>query len=143
MFIMAFFEPKRSFKGIKIKHELEGLKQFLRDDKANRTADLLKRDEYYFETIYPYAIALGLDKSWMNRIETFEMDYAPYWYVYHDPMMHSRRPNMSDFNKDFSIPEIKSVFTSVQASNTSGGSGGGGFSGGSAGGGFGGGGGSW
>jgi len=94
--------------------------------------------------MYPYAIAFGIDKTWLQNMKSHDLA-APYWYTYDNSHSSSSRPTYNDFSKDFDVPEIKSVFTSYPASASgSSGSGGssGGFSGG-AGGGFGGGGGSW
>lgn len=91
----------------------------------------------YFERLFPYAVAFGLEKSWMDRMETYDID-PPYWYGYHENS--NSRPVMGDFSQSFDVQEIKSVFTSYPQSTSSSS---GGFSGGSAGGGYGGGGSSW
>lgn len=147
-FVIHSRKPKLSEKGLYIKDELEGLKNHLENSDPIKINELLTENPSYFEKIYPYAIALGVDKTWMKKIE--EMDIPePHWYGRHSshPLYAttSNRGRMSDFSKNFSVPAISSVFAS--APHPQGGSGGrssgGGFGGGGAGGGFGGGGSSW
>ena len=138
-FVIHFLRPKRSEKGLRYKAELDALKRTLETSSGEETARLIKENPNYFEKLYPYAIALGIDKTWLHKMQDHDV-YAPYWYGYYGHP-HQSQISMNDFSKSFSVPEIKSVFTSVPAGSSSGG--GGGFSGGSAGGGFGGGGGSW
>lgn len=136
--VIRFLRPKRSDKGLRIKAELDALKKHLEEDSGELSVNLIQKDKAYFEKIYPYAIALGVDKSWLSKMQNYDIP-APYWYSYYGhPVGHSVA--MKDFSNNFSVQEIKSVFTSHPSSSGSGG----GFSGGSAGGGFGGGGGgSW
>jgi len=143
-FILYSFKPKKSELGIQIKNHLLGLKQFLENSPQEKTAELISKHPNYFEHMYPYAIAFGIDKTWLQNMKSHDLA-APYWYTYDNNHSSSSRPTYNDFSKDFDVPEIKSIFTSYPASASgSSGSGGssGGFSGG-AGGGFGGGGGSW
>lgn len=139
-FVFHFVPAKKSKKGIVIKNHLLGLRNFLKNIDAEKTEDLLLDHPNYFEDIFPYAVAFGLEKSWLEKIESLDLD-APSWYAY-EGTNGTSTATMASFSKDFSIPTIKSVFTSAPAS-TSGASSGGGFSGGSAGGGIGGGGSSW
>jgi uncharacterized membrane protein YgcG len=142
MFIMYGMEPKKSELGIRIHRHLEGLKQFLVKSPEEATGQLLNKYPTYFEHIYPYAIALGIDQTWVNKMKEYEVN-TPHWYSYHDHTHVNTRPSFNDFSKDFSVPEIKSVFTSYPASSSGSASGGGFSGGGGAGGGFGGGGSSW
>jgi len=139
-FVMYAKEPKKSDLGIRIHRHLVGFKQFLENSPPDTTQKLLDKHPGYFEHIYPYAIAFGIDKTWLNRMKNFNIN-APYWYIYQGNNTTHTNPTLDSFSKDFSVPEIKSVFTSAPAPST--GSSGGGFSGGGAGGGFGGGGSSW
>ncbi|MBT8189667.1 MAG: DUF2207 domain-containing protein, partial [Bacteroidia bacterium] len=140
IFIIHFLTPKKSEKGLYILRQLLGLEKFLKDGDPSKTSELLKQDPNYFEKLFPYAIAFGLDQSWMNKMESFDIP-PPYWFGYHNPSV-GRKPSYGDFSKSFDVPKMKSIFTSQPAAPSSG-STGGGFSGGSAGGGFGGGGSSW
>jgi uncharacterized membrane protein len=139
-FIMYAKEPKKSDLGIRIHRHLVGFKEFLVNSPQDTTQKLLDKHPKYFEHIYPYAIAFGIDKTWLNRMKELDIN-APYWFIYHGAHGTYSQPTLDSFSKDFSIPEITSVFTSAPA--PTGGASGGGFSGGGAGGGFGGGGGSW
>jgi len=142
-FVMYAKEPKKSDLGIKIHRHLVGLKQFLQNSPEEVTQKLLNEYPQYFEHIYPYAIALGIDKTWLKHMKEYDIN-APHWYGYYGNNNYSNSsPSFNDFSKDFSIPEIKSVFTSAPASRSGSGGSGGGFSGGGAGGGFGGGVSSW
>jgi len=141
-FIFHFVPAKKSKKGIAIRNHLIGLRNFLKNIDAQKTEELLLDHPNYFEEIFPYAVAFGLEKSWIQKIDTLNLD-APRWYTYEDinVSQNVQRASMTSFGNEFSIPTIKSVFTSAPTSP--GGSPGGGFSGGRAGGGFGGGGSSW
>ena len=140
--IIHFLRPKRTDKGIRIRSHLIKLKRFLASANPEETKSMLDRDPLYFDKLYPYAIALGVDQTWINNIKDSDI-YGPSWYGYnHHTHHHQSHVPIKNFSNEFSVAEIKSVFTSYPQSS-SGGSSGGGFSGGSAGGGFGGGGGSW
>ncbi len=140
IFILYFFRPKMSDKGIKLKSHLVSLKKALLEMNPVKTDEILKSNPSYFEQIYPFAIALGIDKTWLKNIESLDLP-APHWYSYYNYSDSSRKIPLNEFSRTFSVKEIKSVFTSVPASSRS--SSGSSFSGGSAGGGFGGGGSSW
>lgn len=144
LFVMHFLRPKYSEKGLILKQKLDALKQSLKNSSPEKNLELMKSNPGYFEMIFPFAIALGVDSTWLSKFKDYDLP-APYWYGYYGPHhTHHSSASMNDFSSGFSIPEIKSVFTSYPASSGTGGSsGGGGFSGGSSGGGFGGGGGSW
>ena len=135
-----FASPKKSAKGIAIKNHLLGLRQVLENLDAFRTQELIKENPNYFEKLFPFAVAFGLDKSWMDKVKDADLQ-APSWYGYEGVNVVTGATSLNTFNSEFSVPEIKSVFTSMPVS--SGSSSSGGFSGGSAGGGFGGGGSSW
>ncbi len=141
LIVIHFVKPKKSEKGMRIQSQLEGLKSFLQSGTDNNIEDVLRRHPDYFEKIYPYAIAFGIDKTWIDKMKDFNVG-TPQWYAYETSSANQVSPSYSDFSKDFNVQKIKSVFTSAPASSSGSGSSGGGFSG-SAGGGFGGGGSSW
>ncbi len=141
VFIIHFLTPKKSKDGIALQFHMLGLKQFLEKGDAQKTESLVRENPNYFEKMLPFAIAFGLDQSWMKKMEEYDIP-APHWYAYNIPGMY-HQPNYKDFSQSFNVPEIKSVFTSAPASTGSSSSGGGFSGGGSAGGGFGGGGSSW
>ena len=139
--IIHFQSPKKSHKGVLIQSQLLALKKFMKEDSGAKTYELSQSYPGYFEKMLPYAIAFGLDKSWLSKLEEYNVG-VPHWYYYSDPMHSSTRPNFGHFSKSFDVPQMKSVFTSQPASSSS--SSGGGFSsGGGAGSGFGGSTGSW
>lgn len=143
LFIIYFMEPKYSQTGIRIKNHLLGLEQFLKNHDGTDYPELMRKDPKYFDKIFPYAVALGIDTNFLKYFGN-HVDYAPNWYGYHNGlgMNMIAGSSMRSFSKNFDVKEISSVFTAVK-SPEGGGSGGGGFSGGgSVGGGFGGGGGS-
>ena len=138
--VIHFLRPKRSTSGLELESYLRGFRQFLKDPPQETLNRLLESDERYFEKVYPFAVAFGLDKSFSSMVENHHT-HAPYWFYFHGPHQHHSRPTIHDFNKDFNVRSIQSAFVSQPSGS---GSGTGGFSGGSSGGGFGGGGGgSW
>ena len=142
--IIHSIRPKLSQAGIRLSNHLQGLKRHLTNGDQSVINRLLSKDPDYLHNIYPYAIALGVDKEWTNKLKDIETS-SPYWFGYNSthPYYAANAGNSNgNFYSDFNVPEIKSVFVSMPRS-TSSGSSGGGFSGGGAGGGFGGGGSSW
>lgn len=95
-------------------------------------------DPNYFDKVYPYAVALNLDKSFVQKVKTFHPQ-GPTWYGWYGiPVMTGQRTTMEDFGKEFEPKEITTAFNSVpmpESGSFSGGSSGGGFSGGGFGGG--------
>jgi len=141
--IIHSLRPKLSQAGIRLSNHLEGLKQHLSNGDQGVISRLLSKDPEYLHKVYPYAIALGVDKAWTNKLKDMETT-NPYWFGYHSTHPYYATNTVTsrgDFYSDFNVPEIKSVFVSMPQNTGSGTSGG--FSGGGAGGGFGGGGGSW
>lgn len=145
LFIIYFTEPKHSQTGIRIKNHLLGLKQFLENHDGSDYPDLMRKDPKYFDKIFPYAVALGIDTNFLKWFGD-HVDYSPHWYGYHNNLGANIAigSSMRSFSKNFDVKEITSVFSSVQTPAGSGSGSSGGFSGGggSVGGGFGGGGGS-
>ncbi len=136
-FVIHFLPKKRSEKGRRLQAYLKAFKAFLEDGAPSKVSELISADPKYFEKVFPFAVALGVDKSWTSKLA--EMDYhAPHWYYYGTHPVPSK-VKMSQFSDAFNVKEISSVFRSAPSSSGSSGSSGG-FSGGGAGGG---GGGSW
>jgi len=146
-FISHFLSPKLSDYGRDLMRQLYSFRETIKNPDRDAISQILKKDPKYFEYIFPYAIAFGMEKNWMKQ--TDGLFSVPLWYGYygagfgHDDVS-SQQASFSDFTEGFQPREVQQVFTSAPAS-ASGGSGGG-FSGGGghSGGGFGGGGGgSW
>lgn len=142
LFIIYFLRPKYSATGSDIIAKLKGLESFLDQSSGHQYDELLKKDPKYFDKIYPYAVALGLDKKFLKTFNS-QTSYQPHWYYHQDSSNGTMftTVNTSSLADSFDVEEIGSVFGSVRPSE-SGGSGGFSSSGGSVGGGFGGGGGS-
>lgn len=143
LIIISFTRPKMSDIGARIHSKLEGLRAFLNKSDGTAYAKLMEKDPKYFDKIFPYAVAFGLDKSFLSTFNE-AVQYEPSWYQY--PMMGSTigttRPTSGTFADNFDVKEISSVFSAVKPVPSSGRSGGSFGGGGSVGGGFGGGGGS-
>lgn len=144
-FIIHFLRPRLSQEGEDAYLQIHRFKNFLASSSTTNVNELLEKDPDYFDRMYPYAVALGLDSPFTQKFEGSTMG-VPEWYIldqyyYHNTMHHSP---FHHFSEQFKPTEIKEVFNSAPAASStgSGGAGGGGFSGGSSGGGFGGGGGS-
>lgn len=119
--------------GQDVKDRLDGLKKFLEDVPPSEIDSLVHHDPRYFDKMLPFAVAFGIEKSFIPKFET-AMTAMPIWY-----MSTGSSRGFDGFVETFDTEVIDSAFTSSPAS--SGGSGGGGFS--SGGGVGGGGGGSW
>lgn len=132
-----------SEKGKLYHHQLKGFYAFLKNDQNGQYQNIMEKDPLYFDKVYPYAVALKLDKSFVQKVKPYQQ-FAPIWYGYYGMFGMGQRSTMEDFDHDFQPKEITSAFSVTHDPSTTS-SGGGGFSGGgSSGGGFGGGGGgSW
>ena len=144
LFIIYFSTPKMSRRGEEKYKHIHRFRNFLKSDSPENVDKLLEKDPSYFEKMYPYAVAFGLDQIYNQKFEA-SMNHAPSWFYYHtlDSSYDDATPMsaFNDFSSQFQPSEIKQVFNSTPPSSDS--SSGGGFSGGgSSGGGFGGGGGS-
>jgi uncharacterized membrane protein YgcG len=135
--VLTTLSYKLTEKGQRVNQDLLGFYTFLKNKDDYDYSQLIKDDPKYFEKVFPYAVAFGLDKRLVQRMTPFQTA-APMWYgMYGMPM--STQP-MTDFGENFSPKEISSAFSSYPVSSSGGSSSGGGFSGGGFGGG---GGGSW
>ena len=139
--VIHFLAPKKSDSGLKLQRQLLGFKSFLKNPDQNKLNYLLEKDPNYFEAVYPYAMAFGIDKDLTNWVRKYR-NHGPSWYYYRDHHNAQTKPSMDNFHSGFKAKTITSAFVSQPVSSSGGGGGGGGFSGGSSGGGFGGGGGS-
>ncbi len=143
-FGLHFITPLRSEKGERLHLQLTSFYGHLKEPNTDRMADLISKSPNYLFEVFPYVLAFGLDKTWINQQGSREIFY-PDWYT---PMpmntaFPQQQPSTYDrFATDFNPQAIERAFYSSPApSNTGGGSFRGG---GSVGGGFGGGGGrSW
>lgn len=148
LFVIYFLPLKMSEEGARMYQHIHRFRNFLKSKNPDNVDKLLEKDPTYFEKMYPYAVAFGLDQVYTQKFET-TMRRAPSWYYYNerDAVNYDGTPlsAFNDFSVQFQPSEIKQVFNSTPPPEyDSSGSGGGSFSGGggSSGGGFGGGGGS-
>ncbi len=133
---LSFFTAPLSNYGQQIHNQLKGLEKFMKDAPEDEVRKTLEKDPDYFGRMLPYAVALGLDKQWMQTFEPIR-DSAPAWF-YMSNMNTS--PTFSHFSKSFEVKEMTRAFTTHPAPETGSGGGssfssGGGFSGGGFGGG--------
>ena len=140
--IFGSLNQRKSNLGINIQKKINAFYNFMKLNDDKKFQEVANADPLYFEKVYPYAVAMNLDKSFTQRMRTVRTA-SPFWYMpYYVMGSHNNNNGFEQFTVDYSPKEITSAFTSTQST---GGSSGGGFSGGGfSGGGFGGGGGgSW
>jgi len=135
----AFFAPampRRTQSGARLRAWALGFEEFVNRVEADRLERTQAREA--FERLLPYAIALGVSRSWARRFEGIYEDRPPSWYA--GPHLASGFSTRS-FERSLAS-SMGTLGASLTASprSSSGSSGGGGFSGGGGGGG---GGGSW
>jgi uncharacterized membrane protein len=137
--ILTTLAYKLTPKGQRVNQDLKGFYTFLKSKEEYNFSEILTHDNRYFEKVFPYAVAFGLDKNFMRRISPYQTS-GPIWYGMYG--MPATTYPMQDFSETFSPKEITSAFNSLPETSTNGSgfSGDGGFSGGGFGGG---GGGSW
>jgi uncharacterized membrane protein len=129
--------PRRTRKGVEARAWALGFQEFATRVEADRLERAAADPRMMFETLLPYAMALGIGAAWARKFEGVYAGGAPAWYV---GQGHGHRFSTSAFERDLS-GAMSSVGQSMTTSpRSSSGSGGGGSSGGGGGGG---GGGSW
>ena len=130
IFVIKFLRPKRSLEGQKLHEQLEEFKNTVKNPNENELVKIVKEDPRYFDKIFPYAVAFGLDKQWLESFQ--KIGSKPDWYYYND----YRHFTYGDFSNDFNLKKIQNkMIVPPQASSDSSSFGGGGFSGGGFGGG--------
>lgn len=136
-FAFAPAMPRRTKKGVGMREWAVGFEEFVDRVESNQLEADRKRNVY--ETLLPYAMALGVADQWSRQFEGIYAAAGPTWYVAGNPSMgFSTRAFSSSLNS--AMAQTGQAMTSAPRSQSSSGSGGGGFSGGGGGGG---GGGSW
>ena len=144
--VFIFLMRAPTIHGRKVMDQIDGFKMYLETAEKNRLNFLSEPDFSIkrFEQILPYAIALGVEKPWAQRLEgEFSRNaleearggYHPHWY-------HGSSFSSGDLSKSVSgiASSMSAAMVSAQpSSSSSSGSSGGGFSGGGGGGGGGGG----
>lgn len=133
-FMLPLFKLPLTEKGANLKAEMDSFKRFLKNPEADVLEKVVNEDPSYFDRMFPFAVALGLEERFLDKLEPY-MPHPPIWYH-----TDHHNPTFSTFRSGFKPEVIESVFSSSPHS-ASGGSSGGSFS--SGGGVGGGGGGSW
>ncbi len=129
--------PRRTKAGVKMRNWALGFEEFVnRVEKERLEADRVKNT---FESLLPYAMALGVAGAWARKFEGIYDQGAPGWYV--GPHPGAVFSTMAfEHSLSSSMSRATQSMTAAPRSSGSSGAGGGGFSGGGGGGG---GGGSW
>ena len=116
--------PRRTRKGVRMRSWALGFQEFV--DRVERDRLDPQDARTIFETLLPFAMALGIASKWAKRFEGIYDQAAPAWYVGHG-MSHGFSTRA--FEESLSS-SMSSVGRQMAASPRSSGSGGGGFSGG-------------
>jgi hypothetical protein len=129
--------PRRTKKGVEMREWAVGFEEFVgRVEATQLEAD---RARNVYETLLPYAMALGVAEQWSRQFEGIYATAGPSWYVGGDPSAGFSTRSFSN-SLTSAMAQTGQAMTSAPRSQGSSGSGGGGVSGGGGGGG---GGGSW
>jgi uncharacterized membrane protein YgcG len=99
--IVAHYMPARTRQGAEIKMRLEAFKRYLQN--IEKHVDL-KTATDQFDKYLPFAIAFGLDRSWISKFASVDAP-APTWYIPYVPNYGSSHHTMSGAN----IPTPKGV----------------------------------
>lgn len=136
-FVFAPAMPRRTRKGVELRRWAVGFEEFV--DRVERERLEADRARNVFESLLPYAMALGIAAAWARQFEgIYEQGAGPAWFVGRHP---TRGFSTRSFEKALSsaMSQTGEVMSSSPRSQGSSGAGGGGSSGGGGGGG----GGSW
>jgi uncharacterized membrane protein YgcG len=138
LLLFVFFAPampRRTRAGVKMRTWALGFQEFVERVEKDRLETEEARSA--FETLLPYAMALGIASRWARKFEGIYEQAAPAWYVGHH-VGHGFSTRAFEQSLSSSMSQVGRQMTASPRSSS--GSGGGGFSGGGGGGG---GGGSW
>jgi uncharacterized membrane protein len=129
--------PRRTARGVAARRWALGFEEFARRVEGERLAEAAADPRYEFESLLPYAMALGVASEWARKYEGIYDRSGPVWYVGpHTGTGFSTR----SFERSLTSAMSETGRTMSSSPRSSSGSGGGGSSGGGGGGG---GGGSW
>lgn len=130
LLIIRIATPKKSDEGQKLHNQLKEFRNTVRKPNDTDLVSIAQKDPRYFDKIFPYAVAFGLDKGWLEAFK--DIGVEPDYYYYGD----GRHFGYTEFSNDFNLKKIQNtMITPPQASSGSssfsgGGSAGGGFGGG-------------
>jgi len=144
-----FFKLMKNYtpEGRKLMDRLEGLRMYMSTAEKERIktfarVDMPEDTPQHFESLLPYAIALGVEKEWASRFDQVlkAAQYNPDWYAGTYPIYHMGAASfMTGLSGGLGTAVASSSMAPGSSSGFGGGFGGGGFSGGGGGGGGGGG----
>lgn len=126
--IFSIFMPKRTKKGSELLWKIKGYKLYM--ETAEKHRQEFYEEKNIFEKHLPYAMAFGITKQWIKKIE--KMYGEEYFKTYHPVWF--KGTNISSFSTSSFISELDNLSSGI-SSGTGGGAGGGAGSGGGGGGG--------
>jgi uncharacterized membrane protein len=129
--------PRRTAKGVQARQWALGFQEFADRVEGDRLERAAADPRAAFETLLPYAMALGVADDWARKFEGVYAQQQPAWYVGHNT---TRGFSTLSFERNLSTAMSRASQGMTASPRSSSGSGGGGSSGGGGGGG---GGGSW
>jgi uncharacterized membrane protein len=129
--------PRRTAKGVQARQWALGFQEFADRVEGDRLERAAADPRATFETLLPYAMALGVADDWARKFEGVYAQQQPAWYVGHNT---TRGFSTLSFERNLSTAMSRASQGMTASPRSSSGSGGGGSSGGGGGGG---GGGSW
>jgi uncharacterized membrane protein len=137
--VFSRWMPRRTAKGVEIRAWSLGFEEFV--DRVESDQIEADRRRHVFESLLPYAMALGVAEKWARQFEgIYAAGEGPGWYVGNRPMHSGLSTTNFQRSLQHSIDTAGRSLTAAPRSSSSSGFGGGGSSGGGGGGG---GGGSW
>ncbi len=141
--LIIHLQPLRmTDEGQYLRHRLKMLRNSLKSTNTDRVTRLVGDDPGYFEKLFPYAVAFGLDRGFIKQFEALQ-EVAPPWFFNDHSYSNNQPTTFQDFSQQFDVKSVQSAFVSTPPSQSTGSSSGTSFSGGTGGGFGGGGGGSW
>lgn len=129
--------PRRTSTGVRARHWALGFQEYARRVERDQLERSAADPRATFESLLPYAMALGVASAWARRYEGIYENEAPRWYVGHHT---GRGFSTASFEQSLTSGMSRAGQSMAASPRSSSGSGGGGSSGGGGGGG---GGGSW
>ena len=134
VFVFKKLLTRRSEEGVRVFAQIEGLRMFLETSERERLQMFNPPEDTpeLFETLLPYALALGAARTWANRFADVleRAGYAPSWYSGSMPTGAFNAGFASSFASDLSGSIASSSTAPGSSSGSEGSSGGGGGGGG-------------
>jgi uncharacterized membrane protein len=122
--------PRKTERGVEMYKRVLGFKEFIKRVEEDRLKRMMEEDPTKIERIIPYAIVLGIEKIWIEKISKV-INYIPDW-IQTSTRDVGKAISITTSSLNTSLPALASLGTSSGGGS---GFGGGGRSGGGAGGG--------